>query len=89
MSLLQGAMALVLSWTGLCQVLSVVAAGIGAVVTVWTAKLLVRHAWYTQRLSCFSKPHAKSWLLGHLGQVGHTDHLICQARIFTSVLAEV
>lgn len=70
MSLLQGVLSLLLSWMGLFQVLYVVAAGFGAVVAVWTAKLLARHAWYTHRLSCFSKPHANSWLLGHLGQVG-------------------
>ncbi len=56
----------------LCQVLVVVFTGLGAVVAVWTAKLLARHAWFTYRLSCFSKPHANSWLLGHLGQVGYT-----------------
>ncbi|TKS66545.1 Leukotriene-B(4) omega-hydroxylase 2 [Collichthys lucidus] len=59
----------VLSWTGLRQVLLVV----GALVAVWTAKLLVRHAWYAHRLSCFSKPPADSWLLGHLGQMKSTE----------------
>lgn len=59
---------LTLSWT--CQLLSALAAGLGALLALWTLKLLVRHAWLTHRLSCFSKPHANSWLFGHLGQVG-------------------
>lgn len=63
----------VLSWTGLSQVLCVVGAGLFAVVTAWTVRLLVRHAWYTHRLSSFSKPQTHSWLIGHLGQVGHTQ----------------
>lgn len=51
------------------QLLAALAAGIGALLAFWTIKLLVRHAWYTYRMSCFSKPRAHSWLLGHLGQV--------------------
>lgn len=73
MPLMQGVLSLFLSRMGLAEVLSVVAVGLGAVVAVWTVRLLVRHAWYTHRLSCFSKPQAKSWLLGHLGQVGHIN----------------
>ncbi|KAE8278377.1 Leukotriene-B(4) omega-hydroxylase 2 [Larimichthys crocea] len=69
MPLLQSVLSQVLSWTGLRQVLFVV----GALVAVWTAKLLVRHAWYAHRLSCFSKPPADSWLLGHLGQMKSTE----------------
>ncbi|KAL7369858.1 hypothetical protein ABVT39_010816 [Epinephelus coioides] len=68
MSLLWGVISHVLSWTGLCQVLLVACAGLGAVVAVWILRLLARHAWYTHRLSCFRKPHANSWLLGHLGK---------------------
>nr|QQL94723.1 cytochrome P450 4f3-like protein [Lateolabrax maculatus] len=78
MSLLQGVLSQVLSWTGLCQVLLVVGKGLGAVVAAWTVKLLVRHAWYTHRLSCFSKPHANSWLLGHLGQMQSTEEGLLQ-----------
>lgn len=65
MSVLQ----LALSWTGSCQLLAVLAAAPVALLTFWMAKLLVRHAWYTHRMACFSKPQARSWLLGHLGQV--------------------
>lgn len=72
-SLLRGGLSQVLSWTSLCQALFVVGTALGAVVTVWTVKLLARHAWYTHRLSCFSKPPTHSWLIGHLGQVRYTD----------------
>uniref|UniRef100_A0A3Q4BEZ1 Uncharacterized protein n=1 Tax=Mola mola TaxID=94237 RepID=A0A3Q4BEZ1_MOLML len=68
MSVLRGFLSLLLSWTGLCQVLSMAATALGSVVAVWTVKLLVRHAWYTHKMSCFSKPYANSWLLGHLGK---------------------
>lgn len=71
MSLLQGVISQVLTWDGFCHFLYVLGTGLVAVVAAWTVKLLVRHAWYTHRLSCFSKPHANSWLIGHLGQVGH------------------
>lgn len=81
MPLTQSVLSLFLSWMGLAEVLSVVAAGLGATVAVWTARVLVRHAWYMHRLSCFSKPHAKSWLLGHLGQVGHAhSHQVFSLR---------
>ncbi|XP_049425828.1 cytochrome P450 4F3 [Epinephelus fuscoguttatus] len=73
MSLLWGVISHVLSWTGLCQVLLVACAGLGAVVAVWMLRLLARHAWYTHRLSCFRKPHASSWLLGHLGKMQCTE----------------
>uniref|UniRef100_A0A7N8WQV7 aromatase n=1 Tax=Mastacembelus armatus TaxID=205130 RepID=A0A7N8WQV7_9TELE len=72
MSVLQGVLHQVLSWAALCHILSVVGTGLCTVAVVWMVKLLVRHAWYTHKLSCFSKPHADSWLIGHLGQVGHT-----------------
>uniref|UniRef100_A0AAQ5XUM2 aromatase n=1 Tax=Amphiprion ocellaris TaxID=80972 RepID=A0AAQ5XUM2_AMPOC len=55
-------------WKGICLVLNVVATGLVAVAAVWTLKLLVRHAWYTHKLSCFNKPPTHSWLVGHLGQ---------------------
>ena len=51
------------------QLLAALAAGLGVLLAFWTAKLLLRHAWYTYRMTCFSKPYARSWLLGHLGQV--------------------
>ncbi|XP_073318547.1 cytochrome P450 4F3 [Pagrus major] len=73
MPLLQVVLSQVLSWTGLCQVLFVVGAGLAAVVAVWTTRLLVRHAWFMHRLSCFSKPPANSWILGHLGQMRSTE----------------
>uniref|UniRef100_UPI0037E94A42 cytochrome P450 4F3 n=1 Tax=Semicossyphus pulcher TaxID=241346 RepID=UPI0037E94A42 len=65
-------------FTGLCWVLSLVGAGLIAVAAVLTVKLLVRHAWYTHRLSCFSKPPTNSWLLGHLGQMQSTEEGLLQ-----------
>lgn len=62
------------------QILVVLAAGLGALLAFWTAKLLVRHAWYTHRMSCFSKPPARSWLLGHLGQVTLNLTVVCKGR---------
>lgn len=89
MSLLQAVVLLALSWTGLCQLLSLVATVLVAAVALWTVKLLVRHAWYTQRLSCFSKPHADSWLLGHLGKVGPTSrHLSADLSVVQQLLTE-
>ncbi|XP_054630471.1 cytochrome P450 4F3 isoform X3 [Dunckerocampus dactyliophorus] len=67
-----------LSWAGPCQVLLVAGAGLVSVVTVWTARLLLQHARFTQRLSCFSKPHADSWLIGHLGQMQSTEEGLLQ-----------
>ncbi|XP_068446781.1 cytochrome P450 4F3 [Clinocottus analis] len=78
MSLLWAVLSSVLSWTGLCWVLVALAAGAGTVVAVWTARLLLRHAWYTTKLSCFSKPHANSWLLGHLGQMQSSEEGLLQ-----------
>ncbi|XP_030265149.1 cytochrome P450 4F3 [Sparus aurata] len=73
MPLLQVVLSQVLSWRCLCQVLFVVGTGLAAVVAAWTARLLVRHAWFMHRLSCFSKPPANSWILGHLGQMRSTE----------------
>ncbi|KAK2856948.1 hypothetical protein Q5P01_005683 [Channa striata] len=73
MSLLQGVLSLVLSWAGLFHTLYVVGTGLVAVAAVWTVKLLMRHAWYTRRMSCFSKPHTNSWLIGHLGKMQNTE----------------
>ncbi|XP_078100124.1 cytochrome P450 4F3 isoform X2 [Sander vitreus] len=78
MSLLWGVLSQVLSWTGLCQLMFLACTGLGAVVAVVTVRLLVRHAWFTYRLSCFSKPHANSWLLGHLGQMQSTEEGLLQ-----------
>uniref|UniRef100_UPI003AAFBC79 cytochrome P450 4F3 n=1 Tax=Centroberyx gerrardi TaxID=166262 RepID=UPI003AAFBC79 len=72
-SLLWSGLSQVLSWNGLCQVLFAVIVGLVGAVAVWTVRLLVRHAWYTHRLSCFSKPHTHSWLLGHIGQMQSTE----------------
>ncbi|XP_028250858.1 cytochrome P450 4F3 [Parambassis ranga] len=69
----------VLSWTGLSLVLCVVGTGLFAVVAAWTVRLLVRHAWYTHRLSSFSKPQTHSWLIGHLGQMQSTEEGLLQA----------
>uniref|UniRef100_A0A673C9C3 aromatase n=1 Tax=Sphaeramia orbicularis TaxID=375764 RepID=A0A673C9C3_9TELE len=66
-------------WTGLTVELSlsgilvVVTTGLIAAVVVWTVKLLLRHAYYTHRLSCFSMPPVHSWLVGHLGQMQSTE----------------
>uniref|UniRef100_A0A3P8NS62 Cytochrome P450, family 4, subfamily F, polypeptide 3 n=1 Tax=Astatotilapia calliptera TaxID=8154 RepID=A0A3P8NS62_ASTCA len=73
MALLHTVLALVLSWTGLCSVLYIFSTGLVAVVALWTARLLLRHAWYSHRLSCFSKPQTRSWLLDHLGKMQSTE----------------
>uniref|UniRef100_A0A3Q4HHW0 Cytochrome P450, family 4, subfamily F, polypeptide 3 n=1 Tax=Neolamprologus brichardi TaxID=32507 RepID=A0A3Q4HHW0_NEOBR len=73
MALLHTVLALVLSWTGLSSVLYIFSTGLVAVVALWTARLLLRHAWYTHKLSCFSKPQTRSWLLGHLGKMQSTE----------------
>ncbi|KAM8904808.1 cytochrome P450 4F3 [Spinachia spinachia] len=69
---------LVLSWTGLCRVPLLLGSALGAVAAFWITRLLLRHAWYTHRLSCFSKPHANSWLLGHLGQMQSSEEGLLQ-----------
>uniref|UniRef100_A0A3P8PFV5 Cytochrome P450 family 4 subfamily F member 8 n=1 Tax=Astatotilapia calliptera TaxID=8154 RepID=A0A3P8PFV5_ASTCA len=73
MTLLHTVLALVLSWTGLSSVLYIFSTGLFTVVALWTARLLLRHAWYTHKLSCFSKPQTRSWLLGHLGKMQSTE----------------
>uniref|UniRef100_A0A3Q2VC46 Cytochrome P450 family 4 subfamily F member 8 n=1 Tax=Haplochromis burtoni TaxID=8153 RepID=A0A3Q2VC46_HAPBU len=73
MALLHTVLALVLSWTGLSSVLYIFSTGLVTVVALWTARLLLRHAWYTHKLSCFSKPQTRSWLLGHLGKMQSTE----------------
>ncbi|XP_056226005.1 cytochrome P450 4F3 isoform X1 [Seriola aureovittata] len=78
MSLLLGVLSQVLSWASLCQVLKMVGTGLVAVVAVWIVRLFVHHAWYTHRLSCFSKPPADSWLKGHLGQMQSTEEGLLQ-----------
>ncbi|XP_034030491.1 cytochrome P450 4F3-like [Thalassophryne amazonica] len=78
-SLLLDDLCQVLTWTGLCQVLLVVGSTLGAVVGVWTVQLLVRHAWYMYKLSCFNKPRAQSWLLGHLGQMQNSEEGLHQS----------
>ncbi|KAM9835747.1 cytochrome P450 4F3 [Aulostomus maculatus] len=78
MSLLQEVLSQVLIWTGFPQVLLAVSTGLAAVVAAWTVRLLVRHAWFTHKLSCFSKPHADSWLMGHLGQMQSTEEGLLQ-----------
>uniref|UniRef100_A0A3Q1EDM3 Cytochrome P450 family 4 subfamily F member 8 n=1 Tax=Acanthochromis polyacanthus TaxID=80966 RepID=A0A3Q1EDM3_9TELE len=78
MALFQTVLCQVLSWKGICLVLNVVATGLLAAAAVWTLKLLVRHAWYTHKLSCFNKPQTHSWLVGHLGQMQSTEEGLLQ-----------
>ncbi|XP_061524216.1 cytochrome P450 4F3 isoform X3 [Phycodurus eques] len=78
MSLVLRALSQLFCWAALCHVLQVAAAGLVAVVTVRTAELLLQHARLTRRLSCFSKPHADSWLIGHLGQMKSTEEGLLQ-----------
>ncbi|MEQ2298808.1 hypothetical protein AMECASPLE_009107 [Ameca splendens] len=73
MALLHSVLLLVFSWSGLSLLLQLAAAGLVAVVGVWTLRLLARHAWYTHRLSRFNKPPTHSWLIGHLGQMQSTE----------------
>ncbi|KAM8871748.1 cytochrome P450 4F3 isoform 1-T1 [Synchiropus picturatus] len=61
------------SWTGLCQGLSVVSQVLVAMATAWMVKLLAQHAWFSYRLTCFSKPPASFWLIGHWGQMQSTE----------------
>ncbi|XP_074520837.1 cytochrome P450 4F3 [Halichoeres trimaculatus] len=65
-------------WTSLCYAILVAGVGLGAVIAVLTTKLLVRHAWFIYRLSCFSTPPVHSWLLGHLGQMQSTEEGLLQ-----------
>ncbi|CAL8307806.1 unnamed protein product [Merluccius merluccius] len=55
------------------RVLVVVATALAVAVGIAVAKLLLRHAWFTRRLSCFSTPRTHSWLIGHLGQMRDTE----------------
>uniref|UniRef100_A0A669B773 aromatase n=1 Tax=Oreochromis niloticus TaxID=8128 RepID=A0A669B773_ORENI len=85
MTLLHTVLALVLSWTGLYSVLYIFSIGLITVVALWTARLLLRHAWYTHKLSCFSKPQTRSWLLGHLGKLLFFSYIICYLLISASI----
>ncbi|XP_077369835.1 cytochrome P450 4F3 isoform X1 [Festucalex cinctus] len=78
MSLLLRVFLQVFCWATLCQVLQLAAVGLVAMVTLWTTRLLLQHAWFTCRLSCFSKPRADSWLIGHLGQMQSTEEGLLQ-----------
>ncbi|CAB1414765.1 unnamed protein product [Pleuronectes platessa] len=78
MSVLQGVLSKVLSWAGLGQILFAAGTGLVAVAAAWTVWLLARHAWFTRRLSGFSRPHADSWLIGHLGQMQSTEEGLLQ-----------
>uniref|UniRef100_A0A3B5M110 Uncharacterized protein n=1 Tax=Xiphophorus couchianus TaxID=32473 RepID=A0A3B5M110_9TELE len=69
MAVLHRLLSQLFSWSGISFLLQLMGTALLAVVGVWTARLLVRHAWYTHRLSCFHKPRTHSWLIGHLGQV--------------------
>ena len=76
MVVLRGVISQILSSADPCVVVKMVVTAMVAVVVVWTVRLLVHHAWYTHRLSCFNKPPTHSWLIGHLGQVRCIFHLI-------------
>uniref|UniRef100_A0A669D7S5 Leukotriene-B(4) omega-hydroxylase 2 n=1 Tax=Oreochromis niloticus TaxID=8128 RepID=A0A669D7S5_ORENI len=56
-------------FTCLCSLMYIFSTGLVVVVAVLT----VRHIWYSRRLSCFSKPQTRSWLLGHLGKIRNTE----------------
>ncbi|XP_029942080.1 cytochrome P450 4F3 [Salarias fasciatus] len=53
--------------------LGLLGAAVGALAAAWTVRLLLRHAWFTHRLSCFSTPPTHSWLLGHMGQMQSSE----------------
>ncbi|XP_059905018.1 cytochrome P450 4F3 [Gadus macrocephalus] len=55
------------------QVLVIAATALVGVATAWVGRLLLRHAWFRHRLSCFSTPPAQSWLMGHLGQMRDSE----------------
>ncbi|KAM9766397.1 cytochrome P450 4F3 [Menidia menidia] len=78
MALLYSILSQAAEWTDPLLFLRVCAAGLVAVVTVWTVRLLVCHAWYTHRLSRFNKPQTHSWLLGHMGQMQSTEEGLLQ-----------
>ncbi|XP_053170709.1 cytochrome P450 4F3 [Scomber japonicus] len=78
MSLLKSVLSQVLSWISLYQILVLISTGLVVLVAAWMAKLLIRHAWYTHKLSCFSKPPVHSWLIGHLGQMQSTEEGLLQ-----------
>ncbi|KAM9328434.1 cytochrome P450 4F3 [Pholidichthys leucotaenia] len=73
MSLLENVLSQIFTWISWCLDLYMVGTGLITVVVLWIGRLLVRHAWYTHRLSCFNKPPTRSWLLGHLGQMQSTE----------------
>ncbi|KAM4560298.1 cytochrome P450 4F3 [Odontesthes bonariensis] len=78
MALLHSILSRAFKWTDPLLVLQVVGTGLVAVVVAWTLRLLMRHAWYTYRLSRFKKPKAHSWLVGHLGQMQSTEEGLLQ-----------
>ncbi|CAL8283740.1 unnamed protein product [Gadus morhua 'NCC'] len=55
------------------QVLVIAATALVGVASAWVGRLLLRHAWFRHRLSCFSRPPAHSWLIGHLGQMRDSE----------------
>uniref|UniRef100_A0A3B3Z9F1 aromatase n=1 Tax=Periophthalmus magnuspinnatus TaxID=409849 RepID=A0A3B3Z9F1_9GOBI len=82
MSILHGAVNVLLRFYSPSHILFVIGAGLGTMVVIWTANLLMRHAWYSHKLSCFSKPPTHSWLIGHLGQVGSVLIVFHLAKLF-------
>ncbi|CAL8289391.1 unnamed protein product [Lota lota] len=55
------------------QVLVVVVTALVGAAMVWVSRLLLRHAQFIHRLSCFSTPPTHSWLIGHLGQMRDSE----------------
>ncbi|XP_072304950.1 cytochrome P450 4F3 [Eucyclogobius newberryi] len=78
MSVLCGALDLLVSFYRPSYILAVIGTGLGAIVVIWTVNLLLRHAWYSHKLSCFSKPPSHSWLIGHLGQMQSAEEGLLQ-----------
>ncbi|KAJ0062255.1 hypothetical protein NL108_002609 [Boleophthalmus pectinirostris] len=78
MSVLHGSLGVLVRFYSPSHILAVIGAGLGAIAVIWTINLLVRHAWYSHKLSCFSKPPTHSWLIGHLGQMQSTEEGLLQ-----------
>ncbi|KAM6951600.1 cytochrome P450 4F3 [Aplochiton taeniatus] len=69
----KGELLQVLKHVGPSQVLLLAVAVLLVVLVGRVTRLILKHAWYTHHLSCFSRPPTDSWLLGHLGQMRSTE----------------
>ncbi|XP_041834888.1 cytochrome P450 4F3 [Melanotaenia boesemani] len=78
MALIHSVLFQICSWMDICLLPQMLGAVLVAVVGFWTVKLLVCHAWYTHKLSCFNKPQTRSWLMGHMGQMQSTEEGLLQ-----------